>query len=176
MGKMRGIAGVEDVSLKQVFNYPSLFINVDRLRAAEVGLTQADVANSMLVSLSSNALVSPSYFLNPENNVNYTVAVKTPLEPALAGRRSAFDAADHNRQHSRKPAADRANRSVSAEPPAAPAQRLGNISTLTSSDILDSVNHSSVQRVVERHGDRGGPGSGVGGAAKSGRRSRASVP
>ena len=54
-------------------------VAVDRLRAAQFNVTQRDVANSLLVSLSSSALVAPSYFLNPENNVNYIVAVKEPL-------------------------------------------------------------------------------------------------
>ena len=77
--RLRLIPGLVDIHLKQVFDYPSLDINVDRVRAARLGLSQRDVANSMLISLSSSSLVSPSYFLNPINNVNYLVAVKVPL-------------------------------------------------------------------------------------------------
>jgi len=54
-------------------------LDVDRTLAAEVGLTQRDVANNVLNTLSSSALVAPSFWVNPENNVNYTVAVQTPL-------------------------------------------------------------------------------------------------
>ena len=57
----------------------ALKVEVDRIRAAELGLSQRDVANSMLISLSSSGLVAPSFFLNPANNVNYTVAVQTPI-------------------------------------------------------------------------------------------------
>jgi multidrug efflux pump subunit AcrB len=73
------VPGTADVRQMQVLNYPALRVDVDRLRAARIGLTQRDVANSLLVSLASSAIISPSYFLNP-NGVNYTVAVQTPIE------------------------------------------------------------------------------------------------
>jgi multidrug efflux pump subunit AcrB len=73
------IAGTADVHLTQVLDYPGLAVMVDRQRAAYVGLTERDVASSLLTSLSSSGLLSPSYFLNPANNVNYQVVVKTPL-------------------------------------------------------------------------------------------------
>ena len=77
--KLQAIPGVADPHLVQVLNYPSLQVDVDRMRATKLGISQRDVANNMLTSLSSSALVSPSYFLNPSNNVNYTVAVQTPI-------------------------------------------------------------------------------------------------
>ena len=70
-----------------MIDYPALKVDVDRLRAAQAGIAERDVANNLLVSLSSSALVAPSYFLNPHNNVNYTVVVKTPLAAAGVGRR-----------------------------------------------------------------------------------------
>ena len=76
---MSVIPGVADAHIVQVLDYPSLNISVDRQRAAQVGVSERDVANNMLISLSSSGLVAPSYFLNPKNNVNYVVAVKTPL-------------------------------------------------------------------------------------------------
>src|SRR5260370_29385597 len=75
------VPGAVDVHIKQAIRYPALRINVDRERAAELGLTEQSVANSMLISLSSSALVAPSYFLNPVNNVNYIVAVRLPPPP-----------------------------------------------------------------------------------------------
>jgi len=67
------------VRIAQVVDHPAFAIDVDRTRAAEVGLTQRDVANNVLTTLSSSALVAPSFWINPLNNVNYTVAVQTPL-------------------------------------------------------------------------------------------------
>jgi multidrug efflux pump subunit AcrB len=68
-----------DVRVKQVVDAPAYRLDVDRLRAARLGASQRDVANGLLVSLSGNGQLAPSYFLNPANGVNYTVVVKTPL-------------------------------------------------------------------------------------------------
>ncbi len=74
------IPGVVDVRLAQVFQRPGLRVDVDRQRGALIGLTQRDVANSMLTSLSSSAVVTPNFWVNPSNGVNYAVAVQTPIE------------------------------------------------------------------------------------------------
>ena len=78
--RMKNIPGVADPHLVQVLNYPALQVDVDRLRAAKLSIAQRDVANNMLTSLSSSVLVSPNFFLNPQNNVNYSVAVQTPID------------------------------------------------------------------------------------------------
>ena len=77
---MQSIPGVADAHLVQVLNYPALQVDVDRLRAAKLNVSQRDVANNMLTTLSSSSLVAPNFFLNPQNNVNYFVAVQTPIE------------------------------------------------------------------------------------------------
>src|SRR4029077_3521101 len=76
---IRTVPGAVDVHVAQVLDYPALKVQVDRVRAAQLGLSQRDVANSMLISLSSSGLIAPSFFLNPTNNVNYTVSVQTPI-------------------------------------------------------------------------------------------------
>jgi len=73
------VPGAVDVRIKQVTESPAYRVDVDRLRAARVGVAQRDVANGLLVSLSGNGQLAPSYFLNPANGVNYTVVVKSPL-------------------------------------------------------------------------------------------------
>jgi multidrug efflux pump subunit AcrB len=78
--EMRQIPGLEDVHIAQVLDYPALQVDVDRVRAANFGLTQQNVANSILIALASSSLTAPSYFLNPANNVNYTVAVQIPFQ------------------------------------------------------------------------------------------------
>ncbi|MGH9913867.1 MAG: efflux RND transporter permease subunit, partial [Pyrinomonadaceae bacterium] len=72
------IQGTVDVHIRQVLDNPELRVNVDRTRADQIGLTQRDVANSLLISLSSSGVVSPNYWLNPQNGVSYLVAVQTP--------------------------------------------------------------------------------------------------
>jgi multidrug efflux pump subunit AcrB len=76
--RMARIPGAVDVHLHQVVNAPSLLVNVDRSRAAELGLTQRDVANNVLVTLSSSAVVAPNYWSDPRSGINYVVAVQTP--------------------------------------------------------------------------------------------------
>ncbi len=76
--RLARIPGAADVHLHQVPNAPTIKVNVDRTRASQVGLSQRDVANSMLISLSSTSQIAPNYWLNPENGVNYLVAVQTP--------------------------------------------------------------------------------------------------
>ncbi len=72
------VRGAVDVHVHQVMNAPDLLFNVDRLRAQSMGLTQRDIANDLLVSVSSSGVVSPNFWINPANGVNYPLAVQTP--------------------------------------------------------------------------------------------------
>ena len=72
------VPGIADVHLHQMTDGPDLRLNVDRIMASELGLTQQDVSGSVLVSLSSTSQVSPNFWVNPDNRVNYRVAVQTP--------------------------------------------------------------------------------------------------
>src|SRR6267143_5591285 len=72
------VPGTADVHLHQMTDRPDLRLNVDRIMAAQLGLTQQDVAGSVLVSLSSTSQVSPNFWVDPVNRVNYRVAVQTP--------------------------------------------------------------------------------------------------
>src|SRR5205823_485301 len=72
------IPGAADVHVHQVVHGPDLRVNVDRTRAQQIGLTQNDVARTMLISLSSSGQNAPNFWLNFQNGVNYQVAVQTP--------------------------------------------------------------------------------------------------
>jgi multidrug efflux pump subunit AcrB len=76
--RLAGVPGAVDVRLHQVLDAPELRINVDRTRAGQMGLTQRDVANSVLVSLSSSGQFAPNYWLDPASGVSYLIAVQTP--------------------------------------------------------------------------------------------------
>jgi multidrug efflux pump subunit AcrB len=76
--KMKGIPGIEDVHIHQITDYPTLRVDVDRVKASEIGLTQQNATNSVLVSLSGTSQVTPNYWVNPVNRVNYVLAVQTP--------------------------------------------------------------------------------------------------
>jgi CzcA family heavy metal efflux pump len=76
--RIRHIQGVEDVHLHQVLNVPKLHVEVDQTRARELGLTQQDVANSVLVSLSGSGQVQPNYWVDPDMGISYLVETRTP--------------------------------------------------------------------------------------------------
>ena len=138
--RMQRIPGLADAHLVQVLNYPSLQVDVDRLRAAKLNVSQRDVANNVLITLSSSSLVAPNFFLNPQNNVNYFVAVQTP------GNRvnSLGDLLDTpvNRP-------DPTALIGPAAQPSAPVIRLGDIAAVTPQSSLESVNHYTVQRELD---------------------------
>ncbi|QVL30126.1 efflux RND transporter permease subunit [Telmatocola sphagniphila] len=76
--EIAAIPGMVDVHIHQVTDSPDLRIDVDRILANEMMITQSDVARSILVSLSSTSQTSPNFWVNPSNRVNYRVAVQTP--------------------------------------------------------------------------------------------------
>jgi CzcA family heavy metal efflux pump len=76
--RLREVPGAVDVRIHQVTDGPRLHLEVDRERAAEAGLTQRDVANSVLVSLASSQIVNPNYWTDVRTTINYPVAVQTP--------------------------------------------------------------------------------------------------
>jgi multidrug efflux pump subunit AcrB len=76
--KVAAVPGVADAHLQQIIDAPALRVDVDRTRASQLGLTQRDVASSLLVSLAGTGTAAPSYFLNPDNGVVYNISVQTP--------------------------------------------------------------------------------------------------
>jgi multidrug efflux pump subunit AcrB len=76
--RFAAIPGAVDAHLAQVADTPELFVDVDRTLSQQVGLTQRDVADDILVSLSSSGQTAPNFWLDPAGGVQYTVAVQTP--------------------------------------------------------------------------------------------------
>ncbi len=147
---MRTVPGAADVHVKQSLDYPTLRVTVDRERAGELGVSQRDVANSVLTSLSSSAVVSPSYFINPANNVNYLVAVKTPIAnfqrtadvlatPITAGAGGMVQGAGGGIGGSPSP----------LDAPRAPTQTVGNLAAVSTQVVPNEIDHSTVQRVLD---------------------------
>jgi multidrug efflux pump subunit AcrB len=143
---IRTVPGAADVHVKQVLDYPTLQVDVDRQRASEVGLSQTDVANSMLISLSSSAVVSPSFYINPSNGVNYLVAVKEPLE-VLQSVRSLLNTPITAPSASQLLQRDLGN--IPADVPHAPSQTLGNLVKVSDRVVPNEIDHYTVARVVD---------------------------
>src|SRR5438874_2977008 len=76
--KLRHVPGAVDVHVQQLMNDPTLQLDVDRVRAQQVGLSERDVATNVLVTLSSSFQTNPTFFLDPKNGVSYPLAVMTP--------------------------------------------------------------------------------------------------
>lgn len=72
------VPGLVDVHMHQVVDEPALHVDVDRVKAAEFGLTEQDVVNSIYISLSSSSAVLPNFWLDPKMGLTYTVAAQTP--------------------------------------------------------------------------------------------------
>jgi multidrug efflux pump subunit AcrB len=138
---MAKIPGIADVHLQQITDLPDLRLDVDRVMASEVGLTQQDVAGSLLVSLSSTNQVAPNFWINPENRVNYRVAVQTPEHrihsvetlmstPIIKGQATPDQPAQGGRAKGK---------------PGQPTQLLGNLAVLSRGTQAANLNHYNVQ-------------------------------
>ena len=143
---MSQITGVADVHIKQVLDYPALQVDVDRTLAAKLGMTERDVSSSLLTSLSSSVLVSPSFYLNPANNVNYFVAVRIPT--------SLVDSIESLGSIPLTPPLSSGNlvtQSGVGSPtaiPTIPAQTLANVASITHRASFENLSHYTVQRVL----------------------------
>ena len=78
LGTLRHIPGLVDARIQQALNYPAFDVDVDRTRAQYVGVTERDVANSVVVNLAGSNQVAPTYWLDPHNGVNYAIVMQTP--------------------------------------------------------------------------------------------------
>ncbi len=76
--RLRHVPGLADARIQQSLNGPAFDVDVDRTRAQYVGITERDVTNSMVVNLAGSGQVAPTYWLNPENGVNYAIVMQTP--------------------------------------------------------------------------------------------------
>jgi multidrug efflux pump subunit AcrB len=78
MRQMRLISGIADTRIQQDSTYPQFTVSVDRSRADQLGITEQDVTNSVVASLSGTSQVAPTYWLNRNNGVSYPIVAQTP--------------------------------------------------------------------------------------------------
>jgi multidrug efflux pump subunit AcrB len=81
--KVKGVRGTADVHVHQIMNQPSLKFEVDRTRAAQLGLTQREIAENYLISASSSVVLTPNYWNDPKSGRPYQVVVIQPHITAL---------------------------------------------------------------------------------------------
>jgi len=122
--RIRQVPGAKDVHLHQVMNVPKLHIDVDQTRARELGLTQQDVSNSLLVSLSGSGQVQPNYWVDPALGISYLVETRTPTYK--------LDSVD-------------AITALPLRSPSAGVQLLANVAKVERSVTPEVANHTNVQ-------------------------------
>jgi CzcA family heavy metal efflux pump len=78
MNQLKFVPGTVDFRIQQPFNYPKLHLDVDRTKANQIGFTQRDVAQNLLIALSGSFQTAPSFWLDPRTGVSYNVQTQTP--------------------------------------------------------------------------------------------------
>jgi hydrophobic/amphiphilic exporter-1 (mainly G- bacteria), HAE1 family len=76
--KFRGTKGIADVFIPQDMDYPALQIDVNRVHTSELGLSPQEVVDNVITALTSNAMIAPSYWVDPKTGNNYLVTVQYP--------------------------------------------------------------------------------------------------
>src|SRR5258705_27815 len=127
--EFRHIPGAVDVHVQQAFDNPTLYMEIDRARAQSVGMQSRDVAQNVLVSLSSSFQTAPAFWLDPKNGLAYSVAVQAPQY-----RVDSYQALQ--------------NTPISGSAPGAAPQILGNLVTTSSTARPAEVSHYTTQPTI----------------------------
>jgi multidrug efflux pump subunit AcrB len=127
--QIRNVPGIVDARIQQDFDYPDLEVNVDRTKAQQNGLTERDVASSVLDTLSGSFQTAPMFFLNWANGVSYNLAAQAPQYDVQSLR-------------------DMQNIPVTGPAERAPAI-LADLATIKRSSEMAAVDHYNIRRVVD---------------------------
>jgi multidrug efflux pump subunit AcrB len=151
LNEVRYVPGAVDARIQQPFDYPNMTVNVDRTRAADIGLTQANVAQSILVSLSGSFQTTPNFYLDPKSGVTYNVAIQAPQYrlDSLAQLESlpVTGSAQAAQQAGGTTTAGASATKVPGIP--VPVDVLGNVATIVPGTELGTVSHYNVQQVLD---------------------------
>jgi multidrug efflux pump subunit AcrB len=132
LSQMRRIPGIADLRIQQTFDMPKIHVFTDRVKAAESGYTQTDVAQSMLIALSGSFQTQPTFWLNPQNGVSYNVVTQAP-------------------QYDMQSLQALRNLPLSAGRSAAP-EILNDVTSISRGSGMSSVNHYDIQRTIDIYG------------------------
>jgi multidrug efflux pump subunit AcrB len=123
------IPGIVDARLHQLLDQPELFLNVDRKKLMQVGLTQFDIANDIVISCSDSTYITPNFWLDRKMGIPYFIAVQTP--------KYRIDSVDALMQ---TPITSPLNQQ---------SQLLSNLATLERKKVASVVNHYNLQPVFD---------------------------
>jgi multidrug efflux pump subunit AcrB len=131
INKLKFVPGAVDLRIQQPFNYPKFHIDVDRTKTSQVGFTQKDVANNLLISLSGSSQTTPTFWLDPRTGVSYNIATQTP-------------------QYRIESLQDLQNVPISNG--VAPPQIMASLGTITRGAEMAVVSHYNIQPVIDIFG------------------------
>ncbi len=75
---LRGVPGLVDLRVQQQLNQPELHVSTDRSRAQQLGISQHDIANDLLLTLSGSGQIAPTFWLNPDSGLQYPLVTQAP--------------------------------------------------------------------------------------------------
>jgi len=143
--RIAAIPGIVDAHLQQEVYAPDFFVQIDRARALQFGITVTDIGNNVTASLSSSEQVSPNFWTDPTNGIPYYIAVQTP-------------------QYQLSSLGDLGNTPVStgtAPPTTQPVPgELQNVAIFTRDSVPGSANQANIQPVYEVYASTQGRGLG----------------
>jgi multidrug efflux pump subunit AcrB len=145
MNQLKFVPGTVDFRIQQPFNYPKLHLEVDRTKASEVGFTQRDVAQNLLIALSGSFQTAPSFWLDPRSGVTYSVTTETP-------------------QYKITKPQDLENIPVANSTTAPVGQIMGGMATFSRGAEMAAVTHYNIQSAIDIYG--GVEGRDLGGVAR----------
>jgi len=133
MNELKFVSGTTDLRIQQPFDQPKLHFDVDRTKAQEIGYTQRDVANNLLISLSGSFQTTPSFWLDPKTGVTYNIAAQMP-------------------QYRIDTLQDLQNIPVTGTNPNAPPAIFASLASVTRGAEMGVVSHYNVQPVIDIYG------------------------
>jgi multidrug efflux pump subunit AcrB len=151
MQEIKHVPGIADLHIQQPFNEPQLYVDVDRTRAQDIGLTQRDVAGSLLVALSGSFQTAPTFWLNPKNGVSYNISTQTPQY--LLDSLDDLESVPITTSSAPNPDAAFNMLTPAAQMGAQPIQILSNLASIKRGEELATVTHYDIQPAVDIYGN-----------------------
>jgi len=74
--KVRALPGVSDVLVPQDIDYPALKLDIDRVRASELGLNEKEIVGNVITALTSDGMIAPSYWVDPKSGNDYLLTIQ----------------------------------------------------------------------------------------------------
>jgi multidrug efflux pump subunit AcrB len=152
LNEVRYVPGAADARIQQPFDLPRMTVDVDRTRAETIGLSQKDVASSLLVALSGSFQTAPNFYLDPKNGVSYNIAIQAPQYKvdslaALQGMPITGSSATQKNNGAAPTGAP------GTQPPV---EILGNLAGIEPGTELGTVSHYDIQPVIDLYANVNG--------------------